>query len=164
MVTSVKIVFNSSPLIFMARLELLGKFIESSGDFYLPKSVVDEIEAKQDQPSSDIKSLIDSRRIEVREVNLTSLAKSLNERLGKGESEVIALSIELQADYTILDDSAARREAMRLGLNVRGTLALIKKLNSEGKITLENLDELYQKLLEVKFRVKRTLFNEIFEN
>jgi predicted nucleic acid-binding protein len=72
--------------------------------------------------------------------------------------------LPLQADYTILDDSAARREAMRLGLNVRGTLALIKKLNSEGKITLENLDELYQKLLEVKFRVKRTLFNEIFEN
>jgi predicted nucleic acid-binding protein len=51
-----------------------------------------------------------------------------------------------------------------LGLNVKGTLAVIKKLNSEGKIIIESLDELYQKLLEVKFRVKQTLFNEIFEN
>jgi predicted nucleic acid-binding protein len=160
----VKIVFNSSPLIFLARLDFLVKFIESSDNFYLPKSVADEIEVKQDQPSLHIKSLIESRQIEVREVNLVSLANSLNERLGKGESEAIALSIELQADYTILDDSAARREAIRLGLNVKGTLAVIKKLNSEGKIIIESLDELYQKLLEVKFRVKQTLFNEIFEN
>lgn len=159
-----KIVFNSSPLIFLARLDFLGKFIESSDDFYLPKSVADEIEAKQDKPSLYIKTLIESRQIEVREVNLVSLANSLNERLGKGESEAIALSIELQADYTILDDSAARREAIRLGLNVKGTLAVIKKLDSEGKIIIESLEELYQKLLEVKFRVKQTLFNEIFEN
>ena len=88
----------------------------------------------------------------------------MNIRLGKGESEAIALSIELQTDYTILDDSAARREAMRLGLKVKGTLSVIKKLNSEGKIIIENLDDLYQKLIEVKFRIKGTLFNEIFEN
>ncbi|NEQ19840.1 MAG: hypothetical protein F6K28_10605 [Microcoleus sp. SIO2G3] len=88
----------------------------------------------------------------------------MNERIGKGESEAIALSIKLQTDYTILDDSAARREAMRLGLKVKGTLAVIKKLNFEGKIIIENLDDLYQKLIEVKFRIKRTLFNEIFEN
>lgn len=159
-----KIVLNSSPLIFLARLYFLEKFLESSDDFYLPKSVSDEIEAKQDQPSSYIRTLIDSRHIEVKEVSLVSLANSLNERLGKGESEAIALSIELQADYTILDDSAARREAMRLGLNVKGTLAVIKKLNSEGKIIIENLEELYQKLLGVNFRVKRTLFDEIFAN
>lgn len=53
---------------------------------------------------------------------------------------------------------------MRLGLKVKGTLSVIKKLNSEGKIIIENLDDLYQKLIEVKFRIKGTLFNEIFEN
>lgn len=159
-----KLVFNSSPLIFLARLDFLGKFLESSDNFYLPKSVADEIAAKPDEPSIYIKSLLDSGQIEVREITLASLATSLNERLGKGESEAIALSIELQADYTILDDSAARREAMRLGLNVKGTLAAIKKLMIEGKIIIEDVDELYQKLLSINFRVKRTLFNEIFEN
>ncbi len=92
-----KIVFNSSPLIFLARLDFLEKFLESLDAFYLPKSVTDEIEAKQDQPSSYIRTLIDSRHIEVREVSLVSLANSLNERLGKGESEAIAPSHEPEA-------------------------------------------------------------------
>jgi len=92
------------------------------------------------------------------------LVSSLNARLGKGESEAIALSTELQADYVVLDDFAARREAMRLGLNVRGTLAIIRKLNSEGKITIDNLEELYQQLMAINFRVKRSLFDAIFED
>ena len=50
-------------------------------------------------------------------------------RLGKKESEAIALSIELQTDYIILDDFAARKEATKLRLNVKGTLPIIKKLN-----------------------------------
>jgi len=64
--------------------------------------------------------------------------------LGKGESEAIALAIELNPDYVLLDDSTARREAKRLGLNIKGTLAVIKKLSKDGKISIESLDKLYQ--------------------
>lgn len=51
------------------------------------------------------------------------LSNSLNQRLGKGESEAIALGIQLKAGYVLLDDSTARREARKLGLNIKGTLA-----------------------------------------
>ncbi len=159
-----KIVFNSSPLIFLARLHFLEKFVNSLGEFYLPEVVNDEIKAKQDEASEYIQRLIDDKKIEVKGTNLISLVSSLNARLGKGESEAIALSTELQADYVVLDDFAARREAMRLGLNVRGTLAIIRKLNSEGKITIDNLEDLYQQLMAINFRVKRSLFNAIFED
>jgi predicted nucleic acid-binding protein len=159
----VKIVFNSSPLIFLARLDYLEIFVDASEEFYLSKFVKDEINAKPDEASEYIQRLIDENRIGVREVNLLSLANSLNARLGRGESEAIALATELQADRVILDDFAARREAMRLGLNVRGTLAIIRKLHSEGKISINNLDELYQRLMEINFRVKRSLFDAIFE-
>jgi len=160
----VKIVFNSSPLIFLARLNVLEIFINASDEFYLPEFVIEEIKAKQDEASEYIQHLIDDNKIEVRATNLISLASSLNARLGKGESEVIALCTELQADYVVLDDFAARKEAMRLGLNVRGTLAIIRKLNSEGKIAIDNLDELYQRLMAINFRVKRALFDAIFED
>jgi predicted nucleic acid-binding protein len=59
---------------------------------------------------------------------MSILVNSLNQRLGRGESEAIPLALELNADYIILDDFAARREASRLGLQVKGTLAIIKKL------------------------------------
>ena len=159
-----KIIFNSSPLIFLARLHLLEIFVHASDEFYLPEFVIEEIKAKQDEASEYIQRLIDDNKIEVRANNLISLASSLNARLGKGESEAIALCTELQADYVVLDDFAARKEAMRLGLNVRGTLAIIRKLNSEGKIAIDNLDELYQRLMAINFRVKRVLFDAIFED
>jgi len=88
----------------------------------------------------------------------------LKKRLGKGESEAIVLGIELQTDYLILDDAAARKEALRLGLNVKGTLAIIRLLKQEGKITWDNLEEFYQKLIGINFRVKRRLFNQIFKD
>ncbi len=62
-----------------------------------------------------------------------------------------------------MDDSAARKEATRLGLNVKGTLAVIKKLQADNKITIGNLEQFYQELMTINFRVKRALFDAIFE-
>ena len=45
LVVFVKIVFNSSPLIFLACLEFLETFVDSATDFYLPIFVGDEISA-----------------------------------------------------------------------------------------------------------------------
>jgi predicted nucleic acid-binding protein len=162
----VKIVFNSSPLIFLARLGFIEDVIKyfDNDNLYLPTVVADEIAVKTDQASISIKHLIESHQLDVKNVKLFSLANRLKERLGKGESEAIVLGIELQTDYLILDDAAARKEAMRLGLNVKGTLAIIRMLKQEGKITLENLEEFYKKLIEIKFWVNKRLFEQIFRD
>ncbi|MBN3951254.1 MAG: DUF3368 domain-containing protein [Nostoc sp. NMS7] len=157
-----QIVLNSSPLIFLAKLSYLNQFIEYPDDFYIPESVAEEISAKSDSASQTIKTLINTGKLQVRTSSLISLLNSLNQRLGKGESEAIALGIELNADYILLDDSTARREAKRLGLSIKGTLAVIKKINEDGKINIESLDSLYQQIIEIEFRVKRSLFDQIF--
>jgi len=159
-----KIVFNSFPLIFLVRLGFLNTFVDSANEFYLPEFVAQEISAKSDKASQSVQGLIDSRKITAREIKLTFLANSLNARLGLGESEAIALGIELPCDYIILDDNAARKEALRLGLQVKGTLAVIRKLQADGKITIDSLEQLYQQLVAINFRVKRTLFDTIFED
>lgn len=53
---------------------------------------------------------------------------------------------------------------MRLGLNVKGTLAIIKKLQKDGKITIDSLEQLYHDLVAINFRVKRSIFDEVFED
>lgn len=159
-----KIVFNSSPLIFLSRLEFLDLFLSTEFQFLLPASVKKEISAKQDQSSQHINILISENKLLVQKVQLISLANRLNERLGIGESEAITLGVELQPDYIILDDFAARKEAIRLGLNVKGTLAVIRKLQIEGKISISDLDMLYQKIRDVNFRVKREIFDSIFKD
>lgn len=53
---------------------------------------------------------------------------------------------------------------MRLGLNVKGTLAIIKKMMADNKVKIDDLDQFYQRLLQIKFRVKRSIFDSIFTN
>ncbi len=157
-----KIVFNSSPLIFLSRLDFLELFLQYDYEFYVPEVVLQEINAKQDRASNYVNIAVANNNLIVEQIKLTSLANSINERLGRGEAEAISLATELQSDYVILDDFAARREAMRLGLNVKGTLAIIKKMLADDQVKIDNLDQFYQKLLQIKFRVKRSVFEAIF--
>ncbi|WP_243147259.1 DUF3368 domain-containing protein [Scytonema sp. UIC 10036] len=117
--------------------------------------MAEEISAKSDKASQSVQGLIDSGKITPKAIKLTFLANSLNARLGLGESEAIALGIELPCDYIILDDNAARKEAVRLGLQVKGTLAVIKKLQADGKITIDSLEQLYQQLVAINFRLQQ---------
>ena len=157
-----KIVFNSSPLIFLSRLDFLKLFLQYDYQFYVPEIVIKEINAKQDQASNYVNIVVANNSLIVKPISLFSLANSINERLGRGEAEAIALATELQSDYIILDDFAARREAMRLGLNVKGTLAIIRKMMADDKVKIDDLDQFYQQLLKIKFRVKRSIFEAIF--
>jgi predicted nucleic acid-binding protein len=157
------IVFNTSPLIFLARLGWLKDFILSQERYYyLPQAVAGEIQAKADQACIEITQLIHSDLLQVKYPKLISLVNSLSQYLGQGESEAIALGIELQTDYLLLDDAVARREALHLGLNVKGTLAILKTMRH---LTLENGKEaLYLQLLKANFRVKRKIFDEVFQD
>ncbi|MGK7951361.1 MAG: DUF3368 domain-containing protein [Xenococcaceae cyanobacterium] len=157
-----KIVFNSSPLIFLSRLDYLATFLQYDYQFYVPNTVIEEINAKQDLSCIYINKLVDRHKLILKQISLLSLANRIGERLGRGEAEAISLATELQSDYVILDDFAARREAMRLGLNVKGTLAIIKKMRVDGKVKIDDLDQFYQELLQIKFRVKRSIFAAIF--
>jgi predicted nucleic acid-binding protein len=159
-----EIIFDSSPLIFLARLDFLEAALNLFETVSLPKAVADEIYAKHDQARRSIQVLIESHKLEIKETRLPFIADSLNKHLGRGEAATIALGVELQPDYVILDDSPARKEAMRLGLRVKGTLGIIKKLQETGGIRIENVDELYQTLGGIRFWVKRTLFDAIFKN
>ena len=159
-----KIVINSSPLIFLVRLQFLELFLETSERVYLPQSVLDEIQAKSDEINSALVPLITNKKLIVTTTNLGSLFNHLTLSLGSGESETIALATELQADFVILDDLAARKAARNLGLNVKGTLAIIKKLNQAGKIEIIDLNEFYNKLLDINFRVSRSIFNTVFSD
>ncbi|WP_414527189.1 hypothetical protein [Nodularia chucula] len=77
-------------------------FLAYPDEFYLPCFVAQEISAKSDEAFQKVIELINSGNIVVKEIQLSFLADSLNMRLGKGESEAIALGIELKTDYIIL--------------------------------------------------------------
>jgi uncharacterized protein len=54
--------------------------------------------------------------------------------LDRGETEVIALAQELDADLVVIDERLGRRHARRLGLPLTGTLGVLLKAKSRGLI------------------------------
>ena len=154
-------VFNSSPWIFLSKLGIIELAIELFSEVFLPFSVNDEVLRRKDEASSALERLQITGSVKVIDARNSRLVKALGRRLGKGEAEAIAVALERDADLVVLDDHAARSEATRLGLEVKGTLGVIRRLMELGKFQ-GDLRELSEHLKEMGFRVKENLFWEIF--
>ena len=70
--------------------------------------------------------------------------------------------LEQNVDMIILDNFAARSESARLGLPVKGTLGIIKRLYELEKISLQT-QELHKKLKKINFRIADNIFWRIFD-
>ena len=119
-----KAVFNSSPIIFLTKLGIIEAALDLFDRFDIPSLVYSEIRQKPDASAGAVEDLIKKRSVSVSKAKNERFVGALGRRLGKGEAEAIALSIETGADLVILDDHAARVEAMRLGLSVKATLGI----------------------------------------
>jgi predicted nucleic acid-binding protein len=127
-------VFDSSPLIFLTKLGVIEAALDLFDNIDIPSLVYSEIRQKTDASAETVEDLVRGKRISVLKAENERFVNALKRRLGKGEAEAIALSIETGADLVILDDHAARVEAMRLGLSVKGTLGIVKRLMEKHKV------------------------------
>ena len=121
-------VFNSSPWIFLTKLGIIEPALSLFQRIYVPLSVSKEILSKPDESASILEKLQKKKHVDVLEARNIRLVNALGNRVGRGEAEAIAIAIEMDVDIVILDDHPARSEAMRLGIEVKGTLGIIRKL------------------------------------
>ena len=157
-----KVAFNSSPLIFLSKLRILGQAISIFTEIFIPDYVCSEISRKKDAAHENLERIVKRENVFLAQTKNKRMVRALNDKLGMGESEAIVIAIENLCDVVVLDDNVARREALRYGLNVKGTLGIIKKMFEEGLIHID-LDHLYHDLQKINFRVKRSIYEEIFK-
>lgn len=79
------------------------------------------------------------------------LVLSLRQRLGAGESEVIALAAASPDRIAILDDRKARSVAVGMGVRLTGTLGVLLKAHASGAAF--DLRDTLERLRAVGFRV-----------
>lgn len=147
-------VVDTSPLIFLAKLDRLDLLRRGAEQIVVPPAVFREIDEYPDSASESIDKAKTSW-LSMRAVEDRRLVDVLMADLDAGESEVIALALELEAERVILDDLDARRLAQRLGVSPVGTLGLLLAAKLRGE--LQSLRAEIDRLLQAGFRVSPTL-------
>lgn len=149
------VVLNTSPIIVLAKLGVLREALDLFSEVEVPSGVLEELGRKKDEVYRELMTCISEGRIRVEDV------KKRLPRLGLGESSAILLALT-RDKAIILDDKKARRLARELGLEVIGTLSILKRLYEEG-VLAETPNAIYRRLLEIGFYIDKKLFDKIFK-
>ena len=155
------IISNSSPLINLSKINKLGIIEKLFKRIIIPEAVYKEliIQGSAKIESNKIKKLIEIGIIEVKKVKNINFVKALEKDLDFGESEVIALALELNSDLIILDETDARRNADLFNLRKVGFIGILLKAQNDGFI--DNADELLDLAIEKGFWINRNLYSKL---
>ena len=150
------VISNSSPLInlsIIGRLDLLkSKFSE----IMIPQAVWREV-VVDGVGKPGAKEVERARWIKVQDVKDRNLVISLERYLDDGESETIALALEMGADLVLLDERDARDTADAFGLSILGVIGILVWARKKQLIpTLK--DELIRLQEVARFRFSGELY------
>ncbi|MDB9524642.1 DUF3368 domain-containing protein [Oscillatoria sp. CS-180] len=141
------VISNTSPLLDLAIVDHLFLLPQQCGQIIIPEAVLAELKINDDLPgSSELKSAVGEGWLVVKAVEDRALVNLLRRELHQGESEAIALAVELSADKVLLDEKEARQAARALNLSITGIVGILLRGWQEGSIpSLKNVfDRLQQ--------------------
>jgi predicted nucleic acid-binding protein len=126
------VVADASPLIFLARADLLELLRRPDWDVVVPDAVRGEIVRRG--PEDRTASALATSAWIGRACTSGIPSEVRDAALGPGESEVLALALARPGSLVLVDDARARRAARRLGVAAVGTLGLVLAARSSGRI------------------------------
>jgi len=128
------VVTDNSPLTALALADLLHLLRARWPVVIVPQAVWDESRHVGDTVALQ---RLDAARadgwLEVRHASQNDLVARLRTKLDAGESEAIALALELKAEWLLIDEWKGRNVAKQLGLAVTGTLGLLIWAKMSGR-------------------------------
>ncbi|MBI4646917.1 MAG: DUF3368 domain-containing protein, partial [Bacteroidia bacterium] len=153
-----KIIFNSSPLINLSKIDKLDLIEKLYSKIIIPNAVYEEVvvNAKHKDEIEEINKLIERKIINIKEVKDKYLVKAFRKDLDYGESEVIALALELKADLIVVDETDARRIAEIYEINKTGFIGILLKAHKTGLI--HNFKILLDTTIKKGFWINRNLY------
>ena len=121
---------NTSPLLYLHRIEVLDWLPELFTEIWTPGAVVHELQEGR-RKGYDVPNPADSAWLHIVEPR-SMPSEWLTLDLGAGELAALALALENPTRVILLDDGLARRIAQAAGLTVWGTLKVLLEAKSQG--------------------------------
>lgn len=126
-----EVFLNTTPLQYLHRLGHLEWLRDFYGRVIAPMAVALELREGR-RLGARVPSIEALPWIEVRAP--VAAVPAFPRFIHRGEAEVLALAAESDAALVVIDDLLARGLARKLGLRVAGTLGIILRAKSEGRI------------------------------
>lgn len=146
-----------SNLLQINSLDLLQKIY---GKVVVPKAVEKEL-LVLGKLGFPIRDVLAWPWVETKVLSDASLYRPLFEELDEGEAESIALAIELQASYLLIDEKKGRQAAKDNNLQIIGTLGVIIEAKRKGRIS--NIRSTMDELRKIGFWISTSLYQRVLE-
>ncbi|AEA46505.1 nucleotide-binding protein [Archaeoglobus veneficus] len=161
-------VADSSPLIYLAKVEKLRLLRELYGSLKVPEAVYREVVVKGEEKGFEdalrVKNEI-GRFLSVhkpREETMYDIRghlKKLGFQLGRGEIECIALCLDANDRFLLSDDEDAKRFARIYRIECKGTIYILLKSYKVGLLSRKECAETFERIVEKGFWVDAGVVN-----
>ena len=155
------VVSNTSPITNLATIGQLNLLQQLFETIIIPQAVYDEM-ANLGYSVAGTIEVQTFPWIQTQQVTNRILVTQLQTEIDPGESEAIALALELSEEELLIDDYLGRIAASRLGLKITGLLGILLTSKREGLILAVKplMDDL---ITQAGFRISDRLYTNILQ-
>lgn len=154
------VVSDTTAITHLAKIGSLNILQKLYAEILIPEAVFSELsQVRKSQPGA--LQVLNSRWIKVVKIQNNTVVEKLKKHLDLGESEAIALSIELQADVLIIDEVAGRNIAKKLDQNIIGMIGVLLEAKKKGYIL--SVKPYLDKLRTTGFRMGEDIYKLALE-
>jgi len=125
-------VINTTPLISLAIIDRLGLLDELFDEIIIPGAVFREATAVRKRYAGQIKTWGREKVLNIKNMKEKAALELI---LDEGESEVIVLAQEIEANLVIIDENKARRVARLKMLETTGSIGILLYAKELGKVS-----------------------------
>lgn len=157
------VISNTSPILNLAIIEELSLLRDQFKVVLIPEAVLDELRVEGNLPGSQgVRNAMKAGWIRVVPVKQEPLVRALQRDLDKGEAEAIALAIQKNAEWVLMDEREGRKAARSMELKVVGVLGVLLKAQHEGRLRSlrQAMDNLRKK---AGFYIQEDLYTSILQ-
>lgn len=154
-----KAVCNTGPVIGLIRINELHLLWDLFDEVYIPEFVYKELTKDKESYSGEINKVeeaIKNGYIKILYVKNQELVRSLYGKLHYGELEVVVGAKEIQADYVIIDEKAARNFASMMMLTDVGIIGILLKAKKLGRVS--EVKRYLLSLIGSGYRISKSLY------
>lgn len=155
------IVSNTSPISNLTIIGEIALLQQIYPKVLIPPAVHSEL-MRLPILQSTVHDLLGAGWLQVQTLTNFQLLQVLNQTLDPGESEAIALAVELRADRLLIDERLGRSVASTHGLKLRGLLGILINAQQQGLIPV--LKPILDRLInQAGFRVSQALYERTLQ-